>query len=306
MVNSKDKYFELLKGKIVEIMQMKYPGIPDSIADWKGQNIIDFQAELVLSQKEHLSEKWFYTHMKSVNRKLPRIDILNFLSQYVGYQNWEDFKHYQSENKQNVKKERSKQLYYLLPLLIVLMLTTIYLVYQSFYIQEYNFCFYDSVSKESITNGIIEVTLLEKKESPRNFFCDDNGCFILKTNKKNIRFIVESPYFKKDTITRRLNGFNHTETIKLEADDYALMIHYFSSSKVQDWLKRKEDLNQMISDEAKIYQVFEGTIGMEMYNKWEFINKLTLPTNSLSNIEILDTKYENEQITHLSFRQNEK
>ena len=79
------KYFKLLKENIVEVMQQSNPEIPNSISDWKGQNIIDFQENLRFKQNEYLSEKWFYTHMKTANLKLPRIDILNFLSKYVGY-----------------------------------------------------------------------------------------------------------------------------------------------------------------------------------------------------------------------------
>jgi len=72
--------FRLLKGKIAETMKKAYPGIPDRIEDWKGQEIIDFQEELRNHVKEHISEKWFYMHMKSDTGKLPRIDILNFLT----------------------------------------------------------------------------------------------------------------------------------------------------------------------------------------------------------------------------------
>lgn len=82
------------------------------------------------------------------------------------------------------------------------------------------------------------------------------------------------------------------------------MIHYFSNSNVKDWLKRKDELNQMISDNAKIFQVVNGTVGVEMYNKWEFINKLTLPSSGLRDIEILDTQYNDEKISHLRFKQN--
>jgi hypothetical protein len=83
------------------------------------------------------------------------------------------------------------------------------------------------------------------------------------------------------------------------------MIQYFSTSNVKDWLKRRENLNEMISDSAKIFQVLNETIGMEMYNKSEFINKLTLPANSLRNIEIIDSKYKDGKITHLRFTQVE-
>jgi hypothetical protein len=85
------------------------------------------------------------------------------------------------------------------------------------------------------------------------------------------------------------------------------MIHYFSNGNVKDWEKRKEDLDQIFSDSVKIFQVLNnsGTVGMEIYNKWEFINKLTLPANSLRDIEIMDKKYEGERICRLRFKQNE-
>ena len=242
--------------------------------------------------------------MKSENAKLPRIDILNFLSHYVGYHSWEDFKHFHAGSKEKQDESKSKQSLYLMPLFMVIILTIIYFAFKSFYAQEYTFCFYDNVTKQSISNNIIEVTVLEEKESPRNYLCDINGCFSLKTNRNKVRFVVETPYYRRDTISRHLNSFNRSERIKLEVDDYAIMLHYFSNSKVNDWLKRRDNLNEIFSDNAKIFQVYEGTIGMEIYNKWEFINKLTVPTRGLSDIVILDKKYEGEQITHLRFKQN--
>jgi len=44
-------------------------------------------------------------------------------------------------------------------------------------------------------------------------------------------------------------------------------------------------------------------VGMELYTKWEFINKLTMPANSLKHIEILDTRYIDDRIIMLRFRQ---
>lgn len=304
MTDTELKYFGLLKSKIAETMQKSYPGIPDSATEWKGQNIVDFQTELQKNQKEYLSEKWFYTHMKSESSKLPRIDILNFLSKYVDYRDWEDFKHFHSTK--NFTNDKSNRFFYLIPLLTVVLLTIFYFIYKSFYAQEYTFCFYDSITKQPISNTIIEVSVLDKKQSPKNYLCNIEGCFNLKTNKSKIEFVVETPYYRSDTIIRRLNSFNRHETIKLQQDDYAIMIHYFSNSNVKDWLKRKDNLDDMFSDNAKIFQVMAGTVGMEMYNKWEFINKLTLPTSGLRDIEILDARYDGEKITHLRFKQNGK
>ena len=173
------------------------------------------------------------------------------------------------------------------------------------YIQEYSFCFYDSDTKDAIQNSIIEISVLTDNESPVNYLCNYEGCFSFKTNKNKLKFVVQTPYYHSDTIIRTLNKFNRTENVRLKIDDYAVMIHYFSNSSVNDWLKRRDDLNEMFSENAKIFQVLEGTVGMEIYNKWEFINKLMLPTNSLRDIEIIDKKYEGDKITRLRFVQNE-
>ena len=305
MTSSENKYFEILKGKIVEIMQQSHPEFPDSISEWKGQNIIDFQEELHFKQNEHISEKWFYTHMKSVNSKLPRIDILNILSKYVGYKSWDEFKLINKDSETKIANEKSNRVFYVVPMIMIIVLTIFYFIFSSKYTQEYTFNFYDSYSKIPIKNNIIEISILSDDESPVSYLCNNNGSFTLKTHERIIKFAVEAPYYHRDTITRTLNRFNRTENIKLKIDDYAVMIHYFSNSNVEDWLKRREYLDQMFSDSAKIFQVLNGTVGMEIYNKWEFINKLSLPSSSLRDIEIIDKKYEGEKISRLRFKQNE-
>ena len=305
MTASENKYFEILKVKVAETMQLSHPEIPDSVEDWKGQNIIDFQEELRFKLNAHISEKWFYTHMKKSNSKLPRIDILNILSEYAGYKNWDDFKLKNKDASLKIQTDKSNRVLYLVPLFTLLILLLIYLISNSLYRQEYNFCFYDSDTKEPIKNNLIEISILSDDESPLNYLCNNEGCFEIKTSERIITFIVETPYYHNDTIVRTLNKFNRTENIKLKLDDYAVMIHYFSNSNVKDWLKRREDLDQMFSDSVKIFQVLGGTIGMEMYNKWDFINKLTLPASSLRDIEIIDAKYNGEKITRLRFKQNE-
>jgi hypothetical protein len=85
--------FGLLKKEIAIVMMRSYPGIDPDITNWKGQNITDFQEDLRIKVNGQLSEKWFYTHMKGESESLPRIDVLNMLSQYSGYINWQDFRH---------------------------------------------------------------------------------------------------------------------------------------------------------------------------------------------------------------------
>ena len=72
------------------------------ISDWKGGTITAFQEDLFEKTKGRVSEKWFYTYCKNTPEKLPRIDILNLLSTYVGYLSWNDFK---SKNTTSFKKK---------------------------------------------------------------------------------------------------------------------------------------------------------------------------------------------------------
>jgi hypothetical protein len=185
-----------------------------------------------------------------------------------------------------------------------LILGIFFLLFKLFSTQDYLFRFYDADTKEPVINNIIEVSLLREGESPVCYLCRPDGSFILKTDKTKVHFIVKTPYYQTDTIIRTLDKFNRKETIRLHPNNYALMLHYFSQMNVKDWQKRRNQMDKIISDSAIIYQVFDkGTVGLELYNKWEFINKLTLPSRSLKDIEILDTKYEGNKIALIRFRQ---
>ena len=84
------------------------------------------------------------------------------------------------------------------------------------------------------------------------------------------------------------------------------MIHYFSNSKLTDWKRRKAQLEIVFSEDAMIYQIDpDGQLGMDILNKSEFINKLTIPINSLRNIEVLQTKYKAGKIVELRFHVKE-
>jgi hypothetical protein len=315
------QYFETLKNKIVATMQQSYPGINPLISEWKGQEITDFQEELLNRVNAHISEKWFYTHMKSVSKSLPRIDVLNLLSKYVGYANWDDFVF---QNRDLIQPAQSTETsvadvrqhfathanryFILVPLAAVIVVLFFFGVFKLFNTREYKFCFYDFDTKELITQTKIEVQVLLEGETPVTSICNPNGCFFLKTDKSMIRMVVKAQYYQADTITRVVTKLNRDEMVKLKADDYAMMIHYFSTMKVDDWEKRKKRLEAMIDDDAIIYQVVNDreATGMALFNKQEFIDKMTMPSGSLRNIEILGTQVRNEKIMALRFRINDK
>lgn len=303
MTDTEKKYFEILKQKIAEQLLIGFPSVDQDISKWKGQDIIYFQEELQQKVNGRISEKWFYTHLKSTAEKLPRIDMLNMLSEYVGYTDWNDLKLKNGAAIPRTKLPFSTRLLIILsPIIIVTVAFFGVLLFRPPATCE--FCFVDSNSREKIDSIPIEIILLHEGESPQYMQCDSNGCFYIESDESLVKFIVKSSYYKTDTITRVLNKSLTSEQIRLKTNDYAMIIHYFSTANVADWKKRRAQLDKMIASDAQIFQVFDDNLGMEMYNKHEFINKLTMPLKSLKNIEIIETVYTGSEISTLRFRQN--
>lgn len=305
---SERELFRLLKQQIVTTMQQAFPSVNSDLSLWRGQEITNFQEELSTRVNGQISEKWFYTHMKSGSPSLPRIDVLNLLSRYAGYQGWDDFAY---RNKSVITSvpthKKANRVFIVVPLIVVVVLAVLFVVFKIYSTHEYRFCFYDADTREPITDNIIEVSLMLPDESPVNFLCSQDGCLSLKTDQASITMVVKTPYYHTDTVVRLLDRFKQEEMVRLRPNNYALMIHYFSRMNVKDWQQRRKQLDKMISDSALIYQVYgSGTTGMELFTKWEFIDKLTMPANSLDQIEILDTKYLNDRIMILRFRQKEE
>jgi len=297
-------------------MQRSYPGINPSIAEWKGQEITDLQEELRIRVNANISEKWFYTHMKSSNPTVPRIDMLNILSKYAGYSNWDDFVF---KNGQRIVVPAALQaapatlsganrFFILVPGIAMAVVALLFGLYMLFNTREYCFAFVDADTGEPVKGSRTEIILLEEGESPVHHFAATDGSFHLKTGSSRLRMVVKSPYYLSDTIIRIVKKFNRNETIILKPDDYALMIHYFSTTKLGDWEKRKQRLEEMIDDNAMIYQVMNAreATGMALYNKQEFIDRMTIPSGSLKNIEILSSRMKNGKIVVLRFRVNDK
>ncbi len=295
-MNPNDKHlFNLLKNSIASTFSKEYP-TAGAIEAWKGAEIVAFQEDLFSKVKARVSEKWFYTYFKNDVHKLPRIDMLNLLSAYVGYTNWNEFR---AKNSSPVllqgKKGATKKYRAFLLLIPLLAVAAFYWPGEN----NFHFCLVDEDKNEAITS-VVDVKILQQEQSPLYLKTDSLGCFTFQTKEKTIQFIVQSPYHKTDTIARHINTKN-SPVVKLRTDDYALMLQYYSNGNKSDWKKRKQQLQQLIAEDAQIYQLYSQNLGIELYSKEEFINKLTVPTSSLKNIKILDKAYKNGKIIKLKF-----
>ncbi len=310
-------YFEKLKQEISGKYRQKNAGISENLGEWNGKTIEGFQNDLQQEVKSAISVRWFYNHIKADNEnKIPRTDVLDLLCRYVGYSGWAEFVSKKKEegigalvqennNERLTKKFNTKIL--MAPVLLIVFLFAGWVIIKRSSDNTYKFCLVDSDTQTPIKNAKIEIKLFMDKESPQTVLCDSNGCFNLNSLPGKVRFVVNAQYYQPDTILRTLPNHSISESIMLKPDDYALMISIFSRSDVQDWEKRKKELNGMFTDDAMIFQVDPvNKRAMEIFNKEEFIGKLIVPLSSLKNIEVIETLYKDKKISALRFIQKEE
>lgn len=345
--------FELLKKEIQVRFIASHTPSEEDISQWKGIDIVYFQEDLLKTVKGNLSEKSFYTYFKtSPVTKLPRIDILNLLSQYAGYNSWYDFKNNHEQafeilNRENtsspatpqaspiVKEEstttpapqnsqekeppsdsattdyepnfspkeikHSIKKYLWIGISAILTLVVVVLLFaDSLFSKTYTFHFMDEDRGRSVQNTV-EIKVLKEGESPINYRVKPNKDFIYQTKDKVLRMVVSSIYYHTDTIIRNLEDAPQYEIIELKPNEYNMMLYSYSTTK--DFNKRRAQLNQLISDNAIIYQVFDNRyFSVETMTKQRYIAFLSLPTTSLENLDVIETKIKNGKIILIKFR----
>ncbi|MGB3467997.1 MAG: hypothetical protein WBA74_22115 [Cyclobacteriaceae bacterium] len=298
------KCFQQLKKDLSEKLRSAHALIPVDITQWKAKEIALFQEDLLQTVNGRISEKWFYTHIKSEHTSLPRIDILDLLSQYAGSDNWLTYKEALAEPEEKPKKEIVLYVSASIITLVILVVVFANTVDTNY---SYRFCLVDRYSKLPVTEQLVDIILLDDKQSPRLLSANEEGCVQIRHSDKKIRLVVRSPYYSIDTIYREYTEGVNDEELELKPNDYARIIHLFSNGNVSEWESRKRDLENMFHDNAKIYQLYgHSNNAMAIYNKKEFITKLILPTGTLRNLEILETVYDGDRISLLRFKKGKK
>ncbi len=283
--------------------------------DWKGEEIALLREDLQQQVNGTISEKWFYTHIKNQQDKLPRKDTLDLFCQYVNEQSWNSFTHQHSNiigpsetktpstSKTN-SKSKSKKNRLLVPIMIGVVLVVLsLLVYFSSLRQtetQYRFCFIDQNTHLPVVDSFLEIKMLKGEETPL-FFPLKSSC--IDGEGKEVDFIVKGRFYKPLHIKRTIQNDTYEESIFLQPDDYAMMLHLFANSKVEDWKKRRDQLAEMMSDDLKAYELSTDGFTIDVLTKSEFINKMTLPTRVLKQVAIVHTEYEGDQMSLIKFTQ---
>lgn len=320
--NSDIILFEILKKKLSQRFFESNSASSTDISEWKGQDIVDFQEDLFSKTKSKVSEKWFYTYFKSDFKKLPRIDMLNLLAQYTGYSNWAEFVQTHQNNESTLentnenthqvdetieyfdkeKPAKSKKKIFLFTFSSLVLLAALsFATYFIFFHQKtYTFCFEDA-DRNSIITEPIEITIERKGFAPRELLTT-NGCVEFPSPEDTLLMFVKSAYYKPDTLKINLTQYREKETIRLQPDDYKVMLRHYSKSS-QSVKERIKMLNQMIADDALIYQVYDNEyFGVEVLSKKQYINLVSLPTTSLKNYTLIEAERKSGKIVKIKFK----
>ncbi|KAB2810076.1 hypothetical protein [Phaeocystidibacter luteus] len=279
------QHFERLKEAVRNKAEERL-SIRKEFADWSVADIQDFRVDLEACCKSSVSEKWFYTHLKNTNDKLPRIDVLNLLSEYAGFKNWDAFIF---EAPAEVKRSRFG------PWLAVFGGVIAAAIGVSMWLGNRDstpvLTFIDAYTQEPVDANSLTFTSTVGKR--------------LQYSKGRIEadsVVVDGAYYKEKKVGIVSN--KDTLTVTLFPDDYALMLNFFSRSITEDFEKRRAQLLSAIHPDAKIFQSHPELSGIELLNREEFIYRLTLPINQLRNLDIQDIVYKDEKIYRLRFTQN--
>lgn len=169
--------------------------------------------------------------------------------------------------------------------------------------KDYTFRFMDA-DRNTLVNDNLEIKILkEDGESPILFKLKPKEEFTYNTKSKTLKMKVSSTFYKEVIITRNLENAPNDETIELQPNDFAQML-FFYTKNIKDLKRKRSELNNLISDNAVIYQVFDNdTYGVETMDKQRYISLVTLPTTSLENLEVIETKNDtNGKINMIKFR----
>ncbi len=294
--------FHLLKNQVLLNYQRHYPYFQ---GDWKQfssqdiQNLIDLIEE---KQKQRISEKWIYTHLKpETNERLPRKDMLDILCQFCGFSGWNEFvfKH-KEENSidQNTKKKRSY--YGLIGMGLIIFLFIFYWMNKTG-TNSKTIEIQDEFTQEKIADEDVKVYQIDDdKKVPLKV---EDGKAVIESVSAETKISVESPFYKKRE-AKVAESTAETQILLMQPDDYALMLKAFMQSDIKDWQTRKEQLQKILADDLEVLVMLPDNLGAEYYNKKEFSEKLVIPTATIKKMRVLEIKNNSEdQILFIRIKQ---
>lgn len=297
--------FQKLKEKVLLKYQEQYPFFQGNWKTFSSQDIQNLIGLIEVQCKQTISEKWIYTHLKpESNSKIPRKDMLNILSQFVGYSGWEEFIFNDISVSQKNKAPKKMLWNFALTLIFLIIIAFIYF-YKSKQQETKTIQLNNEFTNEKIKSEEVNVVQVNDSTSQPLKVVDGKVQLEHTTTIKS-KLIIKSPFYRTRTID--LNSDNSVSqpisNVTLQPDDYAMMLKAFMLSDIKDWQTRKEQLNIILADNLEVIVMLKEDLGAEYFNKKEFSQKLIIPTASLKKMKIVEIKNdENKKIQFIRIKQ---
>ncbi|WP_289659364.1 hypothetical protein [Flavobacterium panacagri] len=291
--------FQELKNQILKEYKKHYPFFQGSWKSFSSKDIRQLIDLIETNQNERVSEKWIYTHLKpEASEKLPRKDMLDIFSKFIGYTDWEEFlfKH-QNQSKTIIadNKKKSKKTSTILSITALILIFGIVLYVSMIDKKVKTIEIKNQYTKKPLkTEDFTVYSIKEGKKSPISV--NDSK---IEVHEKDEKLVIESPYFKKQEVDISQTA----NEILVKPDDYALVLKTFIESDIKDWETRKETLERILSDNLEVIILFKDDLGAEYLNKKEFKQKLIVPTNETRKMKIINLETNQKQITFIRIRQ---
>lgn len=277
--------FQELKQKVLLKYQEQYPFFQGNWKSFSSQDIQNLIGLIEEKCKQTISEKWIYTHLKpETNSKIPRKDMLNILSEFVGYSGWDEFIFKEKPNDFVEKSKTKFSKKWLFLLLIPLIGFAVF-----FFSKETSNPKTIELNNE-FTNKKIdgeEVKVFQVNDSAKQELELKNGKVEVTNDSRKTKLVIESPFYEPKTIPITTKT---PKKIDLQPNDYAMMLKAFMLSDIKDWQTRKEQLNKILADDLEVIVMLKDNLGAEYFNKNEFSQKLIVPTASLKKMKIIEIK----------------
>lgn len=285
--------FQRLKQMVLLKYQEHYPFFQGNWKSFSAQDIQNLIGLIEEKNKQTISEKWIYTHLKpEINQKIPRKDMLNILTEFVGFSGWDEFVFEPITESAAISKTNKKV--GIAWLLIVLPISAIAIwffgFYQSAAPKTNTIELHNEYTNEKIQSD--EVKVVQVEDSTEKALEIRDGKVQVEAGDKKTKLIIRSPFYRPKNLTINAAGSatDSPSLIALTPDDHAMMLKAFMVSDIKDWQTRKEQLNKILSDNLEVIVMLKNNLGSEYYDKNEFSQKLIVPTETVKRMKIIEVK----------------
>ena len=289
--------FQELKLKVLLNYQKQYPYFQGNWKTFSSQDIQNLIGLIEEKSKHTISEKWIYTHLKpEINSKIPRKDMLNILSEFVGFSGWDEFVFEEKivlEPIVNSSKRRNWKLLLLL-IFVISSLICILVFNKNDVSKTKTIELNNQFTNEKVNSD--EVKVFQVDDSVKlELQLNEGKVQVANTDNKKSKLIIQSPFYQPKTVEISQNSTKVVPKIDLKPDDYAMMLKAFMLSDIKDWQTRKEQLNKILSDDLEVIVMLKNDLGAEYFNKTEFSLKLIIPTDNVRKMKIINIEKDTNQ-----------